>query len=116
MMMKPLTVLASLIAIISVARAAPPLTGNEVKALAIVYADFQVFEGTRDLETYRVSIKAKGDTFRIEFLPPPPRMWTKKGKTTDTITLNPGPGRYISYVVSTKTWRIINRTRSRDKL
>jgi hypothetical protein len=116
MMMKPLTVLASLIALITVARAASPLTGNEVKALAIVYADFQLFEGTRDLDIYKVSNKAEGDTFRIEFVPPPPRMWTKKGKTTDTVTLDPGPGRYISYVVATKTWRIIKRMRSRDNL
>src|SRR4051794_30435920 len=101
MIMKPLTALASSIALITMARAASPLTGNEEKALPIAYADFQVFEGTRDLDIYKVSIKTKGDTFRIEFVPPPPRMWTKKGKTMDTITLDPGPGRCISYVVST---------------
>jgi hypothetical protein len=115
-MTKSLAVLLCLITCSIVAQAAPQLTGNEVKALALVYADFQVFEGTRDLAIYKVSITAKGDTFRVEFLPPPPRMWTKKGKTTDTITIDPGPGRSISYVVSTKTWRIINRTRSRDNL
>jgi hypothetical protein len=90
------------------------LTGDELKALAIVYADFQKFEGPRNLPIYKVTIEKMEDEFRITFLPPLGRIWTEKGKVTDTIVIAKGPGRHIAYVISRKSWRVLSRTRDRD--